>query len=90
MRGIMEYKNPSYICSHYSKNKSCDRNLIYEENINQFVLRFCNLKNIKYEKTKEYMRTIIDRIVVYPNNEFEIYYLDKSYACFKDNCIKYV
>lgn len=91
LRGILEYKKPAYICSQYSKNsKSCFRCLIEEETINQFIMKYCDIKYVKYEKKKEYMRTIINKIIVYFNGDFEIYYTDKSYACYKDNCIRYV
>jgi hypothetical protein len=91
MRGIQEYHTACYVCSEYSKNsKNCMRIIIEEETINQFVLKNCNLKNKKYEKTKEYMRQIIDKIVIYANSEFEIYFKDTSFACFKENCIRYV
>lgn len=90
MRGIQEYQTHCYICSSYSKNtKSCSRNLVEENTINEFVLKYCILKRIKYQPTKKFMRSIIDRIIV-NNKEFEIYYKDKTYACFKKNCIKYV
>jgi hypothetical protein len=91
MRGLQEYRNPIYVCSEYSKNsKNCERIKIEEETINQFVLKNCNLKNKMYEKKKEYMKKIISKIIVYKNGEFEIHFKDTSFACFKENCIRYV
>jgi hypothetical protein len=91
MRGLLEYKKPIYVCSEYSKNsKNCFRIKIEEETINEFVLKNCGLKNKMYEKKKEYMRKIISKIVVFKNGEFEISFTDGSFACFKENCIRYV
>ena len=91
MRGILEYQTRCYVCSEYSRNsKNCERIIVKEEDINQFVLKNCNFKNKSYEKKKEYMRQIIDKIIVFPNNEFEIYFKDTSFACFKENCIRYI
>lgn len=91
-RGILQRGIPSYVCQSYSvNNKICtDRNTIKEEDLNNHVLRYCNMTRKRYEMSNKYMKEIIDKILALPNGCFEIHYKDGVIAFNKENGVKYI
>jgi hypothetical protein len=91
MRGVSERGVKKYICSNNSKNpNNCTRNKIEEQLLIDHVLKYTNLKNIRYELNREYFRSLIEEVRIYENQDFVIRYKDGSEGCMKNNCIRYV
>jgi len=91
MRGINERGVKKYVCSSYSLDiNKCIRNKIDEQILIEHVLRYTNLKNIRFQLDKKYFKELIEEIQIFTDNEFIIKYKDESIGCLKENCIRYV
>lgn len=91
MRGINERGTKKYICSTNSLDSNkCTRNKIKEQILIDHVLKYTNLKNIRYELSKKYFRSIIEEVKIFEDNNFIIYYKDGSEGHIKNNGIRYI
>lgn len=91
MRGVCERGVKKYICSSYSLNSNkCIRNKIEEQILIDHVLKYTNLKNIRFELNRDYFRSLIEEVQIFEDNEFIIKYKDNSIGCIKKNCIRFV
>lgn len=91
MRGINERKTKKYICLNNSLNSNvCIRNKIEEQLLINHVLKYTELKHIRYELSREYFRSLIEEVLIFENQDFVIKYKDGSEGCMRDNCIRYV
>jgi len=79
-----------YICQSYSNYKTCSRRQIEQDTLIWLILKYLESKNIVYQLTNEYMKTIIKEIIVDKDSNIFIYYKDGNNQHITNNEIKII
>jgi hypothetical protein len=91
MRGVNERGIKKYICSINSLDSNkCTRNKIEEQILINHILKYTELKRIRYELNKDYFRSLIEEVLIYEDSNFLIKYKDGSEGHIKNNGIRYI
>jgi hypothetical protein len=91
MRAINERGTKKYICSKNSLDSSkCTRNKIEEQLLINHVLKYTELKHIRYELSKDYFRSLIEEVLIFEDSNFIIKYKDGNVGYIKNNGLRYI
>lgn len=75
--GFKENSYMKYICNNYKNNKGkCSRRVIDQSDLEFLVKSYCEQNEMQYESTNNFMKSIINYIIIDENGGVEITYKD--------------